>query len=100
VLAPLGISKTWDDGALVELGELSLSADGPVSANVHLAFPAETRADVDAFHAAGLAAGFRDNGRPGYRERYATDYFAAYLLDPDGNNVEAVWRDPAARLPG
>jgi len=95
VLAPLGVEKSWDDGELVEFGLLSLSADGPVSRHVHLAFEAGSRAEVEAFHRVALAAGFRDHGVPGYRERYAANYFAAYLLDPDGNNVEAVWRDPA-----
>jgi hypothetical protein len=50
------------------------------------------RDQVDAFHAAGLAAGFRSNGAPGYRD-YDAGYYAAYLLDPDGNNVEALYRD-------
>jgi catechol 2,3-dioxygenase-like lactoylglutathione lyase family enzyme len=98
VLAPLGIRKTWDDGSLVEFGPLALSADGALTQNVHLAFAAESRREVEAFHAAGVAAGVRSNGEPGYRERYATDYFAAYLLDPDGTNVEAVWRDPERRI--
>jgi catechol 2,3-dioxygenase-like lactoylglutathione lyase family enzyme len=98
VLQPLGVSKTWDDGELVEFGELALSADGPVSAHVHLGFDAASREQVEEFHERGLAAGFRSNGAPGYRERYSPDYFAAYLLDPDGNNVEAVWRDPERHM--
>ena len=97
VLQPLGIAKSWDDGNLVEFGDLALSADGPVTENLHIAFVAESRAQVEAFHAAGVQAGFRSNGEPGYRERYAPDYFAAYLLDPDATNVEAVWRDPERR---
>jgi catechol 2,3-dioxygenase-like lactoylglutathione lyase family enzyme len=97
VLEPLGIPKTWDDGKLVEFGELALSADGPATRNAHLAFAASSRAAVEDFHARGLGAGFSSNGAPGYREHYAPDYFAAYLLDPDGNNVEAVWRDPERR---
>ncbi len=60
---------------------------------VHLAFAAGTRAEVDAFHAAGLAAGGTDNGGPGLRS-YAPNYYAAYVLDPDGNNIEAVCRAP------
>jgi catechol 2,3-dioxygenase-like lactoylglutathione lyase family enzyme len=67
----------------------------PVS-HVHLAFQAPDRAAVDRFHAAGLAAGGRDNGAPGER-RYHPGYYAAFLLDPDGNNVEAVHHGPAAR---
>jgi catechol 2,3-dioxygenase-like lactoylglutathione lyase family enzyme len=57
---------------------------------LHLALAAPDRATVDAFHAAALAAGGRDNGAPGERPRYHRDYYAAYVLDPDGNNVEAV----------
>jgi catechol 2,3-dioxygenase-like lactoylglutathione lyase family enzyme len=98
VLQPLGIRKTWDDGKLVEFGSLAISADGPVSENVHLAFVAAGPREVEAFHSLGVAAGFRSNGGPGYRERYAADYFAAFLLDPDANNVEAVWRDPERRF--
>ena len=54
-------------------------------------FKAPDRAAVDAFHAAGLAHGGRDGGAPGLRERYHAQYYAAFLLDPDGNRVEAVW---------
>ena len=57
-----------------------------------LCFHARSRADVDAFHDAGVEGGFRSNGAPGLRE-YAPGYYAAYLLDPDGNNVEALYRD-------
>jgi catechol 2,3-dioxygenase-like lactoylglutathione lyase family enzyme len=57
---------------------------------VHLAFRAADRAAVDRFHAAGLAAGGRDNGRPGLRPDYGANYYAAFLVDPDGNNAEAV----------
>jgi hypothetical protein len=64
---------------------------------VHLAFVADSRAEVDAFHRAGIEAGFADNGPPGVREQYSSEaggrYYAGYLLDPDGNNVEAVHRE-------
>jgi catechol 2,3-dioxygenase-like lactoylglutathione lyase family enzyme len=56
----------------------------------HIAFSAPDRAAVDRFHAAGLAAGGRDSGGPGVRREYGPSYYAAFLLDPDGNNVEAV----------
>jgi catechol 2,3-dioxygenase-like lactoylglutathione lyase family enzyme len=56
----------------------------------HVAFQAPDRAAVDRFHAAGLAAGGRDNGKPGLRADYSPTYYAAFLVDPDGNNVEAV----------
>ena len=62
---------------------------------VHVAFHAEDRATVDAFHAAALAAGGTDNGAPGVRELYHPTYYGAYVLDPDGNNVEAVCHAPA-----
>lgn len=57
---------------------------------VHVAFRAPSRAAVDRFHAAALAAGGRDNGKPGLRAEYGASYYAAFVLDPDGNNIEAV----------
>lgn len=56
----------------------------------HIALKVETRAEVDAFHAAGLAAGGRDNGAPGLRPHYGPNYYAAFVFDPDGANIEAV----------
>jgi catechol 2,3-dioxygenase-like lactoylglutathione lyase family enzyme len=67
---------------------------GPES-GTHVAFTAEDRETVDAFHAAALEAGGRDNGGPGVREIYHPDYYGAFVLDPDGNNVEAVCHAPA-----
>jgi catechol 2,3-dioxygenase-like lactoylglutathione lyase family enzyme len=82
VLEPLAIPPLWES-----------DPSGPV----HIAFVADTRAQVDAFHRAGIDAGFRDNGAPGVREQYSSDdagrYYAAFLLDPDGNNVESVVRE-------
>jgi catechol 2,3-dioxygenase-like lactoylglutathione lyase family enzyme len=70
-------------------------APGPPSSGpVHVAFHALTRRDVDAFHAAALAAGGRDNGAPGLRRHYHPDYYSAFVLDPDGNNAEAVCHSP------
>jgi len=63
---------------------------GPLTENVHLAFAAPDNATVDEFHRVALAAGFRDNGRPGERPVYHAGYYGAFVLDPDGNNVEAV----------
>ena len=64
---------------------------------IHVAFVARSRDEVDAFHRAGIEAGATDNGAPGVREQYSSDdagrYYAAFLLDPDGNNVEAVRRE-------
>jgi catechol 2,3-dioxygenase-like lactoylglutathione lyase family enzyme len=70
-------------------------ATGAVS-HVHLAFQARDRVAVHTFHAAALAAGGRDNGGPGERA-YHPGYYAAFVLDPDGNNIEAVYHGPAAR---
>jgi catechol 2,3-dioxygenase-like lactoylglutathione lyase family enzyme len=71
-------------------GSFSVVDDGAPAENVHLAFPAARNEDVDAFHAALAAAGYRDNGPPGERPQYHAAYYAAFVLDPDGNNVELV----------
>jgi catechol 2,3-dioxygenase-like lactoylglutathione lyase family enzyme len=96
VLAPLGFEQTTDTPELVEFGALSLSEGEPRTDAIHFAFLARTREEVDAFHRAGVEAGYPDNGAPGVRE-YAPDYYAAYLLDPDGHNVEAVHRAAETR---
>ena len=70
-------------------GSFSVVAGRP-SENVHLAFPASENAVVDAFHHAATAAGYRDNGSPGERPEYHPGYFGAFVLDPDGNNIEVV----------
>lgn len=64
---------------------------------VHVAFTARSRADVDAFHAAALAAGGTDNGAPGVRAHYHPDYYGAFVLDPDGHNMEAVCHAPEGK---
>jgi len=69
---------------------------GPKSSSVHLAFQAKDRATVDRFYKEGLKAGGRDNGAPGERQ-YHPGYYAAFLFDPDGNNIEAVYHGPAER---
>jgi len=63
-----------------------------VGEGTHVALAVDTRAEVDAFHAAALAAGGRDNGGPGIRAHYSPTYYAAFVLDPDGHNIEAVCR--------
>jgi len=98
-LAPLGyavVHEIAEDGTTVVMfgvdGEIDFviaDKDRPGEAN-HIAFRAATRAQVDAFHAAALAAGGRDNGAPGPRPHYGATYYAAFVLDPDGFNVEAV----------
>jgi catechol 2,3-dioxygenase-like lactoylglutathione lyase family enzyme len=68
-------------------------AEGEPSAPIHLALSAPDRETVQRFYAAALSAGGRDNGPPGERPQYHPGYYAAYVLDPDGNNVEAVFHD-------
>ena len=63
-------------------------------APLHIAFTAETRAQVDAFHRAALAAGGKDNGPPGLRPQYHASYYAAFVIAPDGHNIEAVCHKP------
>jgi catechol 2,3-dioxygenase-like lactoylglutathione lyase family enzyme len=74
----------------------SQAAQGDLTGRTHIAFQATDRAMVDAFYSAGLAAGGKDNGAPGERP-YHPGYYAAFLLDPDGNNVEAVFHGEASR---
>jgi catechol 2,3-dioxygenase-like lactoylglutathione lyase family enzyme len=97
VLAPLDIPPLWENERGAQFANLVVAGGDPPSTPIHLAFVADTRDQVDAFHRAGLDAGYRDNGPPGVREQYSSDeggrYYAAFLLDPDGNNVEAVLRE-------
>ena len=94
-LAPFGV-ELYDYGretgiglGIDDSGELGLR-EGEGGAPIHVAFNALDIATVDAFHAAALNAGGTDNGAPGRRPQYHERYYAAYVLDPDGNNVEAV----------
>jgi catechol 2,3-dioxygenase-like lactoylglutathione lyase family enzyme len=68
--------------------------DGEAGATVHVAFTSTTRAQVDSFYSAALSAGGTDNGAPGVRPHYHDNYYAAFVLDPDGNNIEAVCHTP------
>lgn len=77
-----------------EKPELWLSQREPHGTGTHLAFACADRESVDAFHEAALAAGGTDNGAPGVREHYHPTYYGAFVLDPDGNNVEAVCHAP------
>jgi catechol 2,3-dioxygenase-like lactoylglutathione lyase family enzyme len=88
-------SHFWYDELFVSAPD-SPEAAGKLTGRHHLAFQAKDRATVDAFHRAGLAAGGRDNGAPGERP-YHPGYYAAFLLDPDGNNIEAVHHGEAER---
>ena len=71
--------------------DFAISSQYPAGGQVHVAFSADSREAVDAFHAAALAAGGRDNGGPGERPEYSPGYYGAFVLDPDGHNVEAVF---------
>jgi catechol 2,3-dioxygenase-like lactoylglutathione lyase family enzyme len=78
------------------LDELHVTSDGQPSAGIHLAFQAPDRETVDRFFEAAIEAGAESNGRPGERD-YHPGYYACYVLDPDGNNIEAVYHGPAER---
>jgi catechol 2,3-dioxygenase-like lactoylglutathione lyase family enzyme len=100
-LAPLGISVVMEVTPEQTGGHSAVGfggdnkpyfwiAGGDVAARVHVAFAANSRAEVDAFYQAALAAGGRDNGGPGLRPHYHPNYYGAFVLDPDGHNIEAV----------
>lgn len=101
-LKPLGLAPIIDfrrdDGTeLTGFGSLPdpvfwLRNGPPLQGRLHVAFTASSHAAVDAFHRAALAAGGRCNGPPGLRPRYAEHWYAAFVLDPDGHNIEAVCR--------
>ncbi|MGE3474205.1 MAG: VOC family protein [Rhodospirillaceae bacterium] len=85
----------WADELFISSKE-SRAAQGELTGRVHLAFQAKDRAQVDAFHAAAVSAGGKDNGKPGERP-YHPGYYAAFVTDPDGNNIEAVYHGTAQR---
>jgi catechol 2,3-dioxygenase-like lactoylglutathione lyase family enzyme len=103
-LAPLGITLVMEYGKAAGfgrggkpdfwVGEGATSFQKPEQlvdiTPVHVCFAAKTRADVDAFHAAAIAAGGRDNGKPGLRPEYHANYYGAFVIDSDGHNVEAA----------
>ena len=98
VLGTLGMAIVGEGEGWAEMGrdgrhEFWFGALGTPPGPIHLAFTARTRDEVHAFHAAALAAGGRDNGRPGLRPQYHPNYYGAYVLDPDGHNIEAVCHD-------
>ena len=98
-LAPLDIRllKEQGDGQVLHFGTVhpvfSLTAAAGVQP-IHIAFAASDRAAVRAFHKAALATGGRDNGAPGLRPQYHPHYYGAFVIDPDGNNIEAVCHKP------
>lgn len=96
-LAALGreISQDTENFFIADELFVAPAGDSPTT-RVHLAFQTESEDEVIRFHAAALESGGTDNGKPGPRN-YHSGYFAAYVLDPDGNNIEAVWHGPATR---
>jgi catechol 2,3-dioxygenase-like lactoylglutathione lyase family enzyme len=94
-LGVLGLELTVGEGFFWS-DELFVSDDGTPTSNMHIAFSADDEETVQRFYSAAIAAGGRDNGAPGER-RYHPGYYAAYVLDPDGTNVEAVYHGPARR---
>jgi catechol 2,3-dioxygenase-like lactoylglutathione lyase family enzyme len=88
-----GENYFWSDEIFVSTDAMSTTG----ATHVHLGFQAPDRATVDRFHSAALAAGGKDHGKPGIREEYHADYYAAFVIDPDGNNIEAVYHGPAKR---
>jgi catechol 2,3-dioxygenase-like lactoylglutathione lyase family enzyme len=100
-LAPLGYELLHEfHGTVAGFGEQGkpdfwIAQGEPDTPRVHVAFRADNRQKVDAFYEAALGAGGRDNGAPGLRPQYHPDYYGAFVLDPDGHNVEAVCHSPA-----
>jgi catechol 2,3-dioxygenase-like lactoylglutathione lyase family enzyme len=105
-LAPLGIGVVMSVSAEESGGDAYVgygseakpyfwvSGGAPLTGRLHVAFTAKDRASVDAFYAAAMAAGGRDNGPPGIRAYYHPNYYGAFVLDPDGHNIEAVCHAP------
>lgn len=105
-LAPLGIGVVMEVTAEQTGGDRHLGygsggkpyfwigTGGPATGRLHVALATDNRAKVDAFYAAAMAAGGRDNGSPGIRAHYHPDYYGAFVLDPDGHNIEAVCHAP------
>jgi catechol 2,3-dioxygenase-like lactoylglutathione lyase family enzyme len=90
-----GKDHFWADELFVSNRD-SKDAQGSLTGRVHFAFQAKSREAVEAFHKAAVAAGGRDNGAPGIRA-YHPGYYGAFVIDPDGNNIEAVFHGPAER---
>jgi catechol 2,3-dioxygenase-like lactoylglutathione lyase family enzyme len=100
-LAPLGIGVAMDGEGWVMLGrpgkpQFWIGSFGSSPGPIHLAFAAESREQVRRFYDAALAAGGKDNGPPGLREHYHANYYGAFVIGPDGHNVEAVCHKPEA----
>ena len=103
-LAPLGYRLVKEYPGFVGFGvgptaDIWLSRRDPPGGGIHPAIACATRSMVDAFHAAAMKAGGRDNGAPGLRPNYHPHYYGAFALDPDGNNIEAVCHEAPAPSP-
>jgi catechol 2,3-dioxygenase-like lactoylglutathione lyase family enzyme len=101
-LEPLGLEVVSEGSLGVEMSpkggksSLCLFPTKEKPAHLHLAFVAENRRQVEAFHRAALKAGGKDNGAPGLRPQYHPNYYAAFVIDPDGHNIELVCHEPEA----
>jgi catechol 2,3-dioxygenase-like lactoylglutathione lyase family enzyme len=99
-LKPLGIKRLYDDGkyfagyGVAEKAFFWIGARDDAQTGMHIAFTVADRASVDRFHKVALAAGDIENGAPGVRPHYHEDYYGAFVLDPDGHNIEAVCHQP------
>ena len=98
-LAPLGIGlvgefEGWAGFGRGGMGEFWIGEGGPAQLPMHIAFSAENRQQVRDFYDAAITAGAKDNGAPGIREEYHPTYYGAFVIDPDGHNIEAVCHAP------
>jgi catechol 2,3-dioxygenase-like lactoylglutathione lyase family enzyme len=96
-LAPLGIALIKEEDGCVGFGtngkpSLWICNDDEIQNPMHIAFVAPDHKSIDEFYVAALSTGGRDNGKPGLREHYQPNYYSAFVLDPDGHNIEAVYR--------
>lgn len=100
-LAPLGVTIFYEGELGIELGlagektSLCIRRNGEKTTPLHLAFSAANRQQVIDFHAAAMLAGAKDNGGPGFRPEYNANYYAAFVIGPDGHNIEAVCHEPS-----
>ena len=102
VLSVLGVESSHADAALVEWEDWDIGRtdeEHPVTRGLHVGFRARDHAQVDAFWQAGVDAGYRDDGAPGPRGQYGPTYYGGFLLDPDGNSVEAVFSEREVAVP-
>ncbi len=98
ILYELGFSILVEEGDAIGFGTdcwaFGIVQEDADVARIHLAFTADSHQSVQAFYRSAIGAGARDNGEPGYRPQYGSSYYSAFVLDPDGHNVEAVCRKP------